>query len=281
MNAMWFWLRYMKRYLFSRMAHWRSSIIIQYHRSVHSANISPFAHLKKRVILSGSEKLTLGDFVDIEEGTELVGNVSIGRHTRVGRGCRLISSTHRYDGANALPFGADSFDKGIVIGDFVWIGSGVTILSGVQVGDGSIISAGSVVTVSIPKYAIVLGNPARVIFRRNVTNFERLLRECKFYYDLSPKPLPGPFAASRVFKLIRDGLRKKGYFKYEPSKASSQKERSIISFCMLEFAGKHGMLFGNFGASYIVAPPSKIQDLLANLAEASTEYRDLKALLTR
>ncbi len=53
--------------------------------------------------------------------------------------------------------------KPVKIGKNVWIGASCTILPGVCIGDNSIIGAGSVVTKSIPKNAIVVGNPAKII----------------------------------------------------------------------------------------------------------------------
>ena len=55
----------------------------------------------------------------------------------------------------------------IVIGNDVWIGGRVTILPGVHVGNGVIIGAGAVVSKDVPDYAIVAGNPARILKYRN------------------------------------------------------------------------------------------------------------------
>lgn len=59
-------------------------------------------------------------------------------------------------------------DRDIVVEEDVWIGARVTLLRGVTIGRGCIIGAGSVVRGSVPAYAIVTGNPAKVIgFRFN------------------------------------------------------------------------------------------------------------------
>jgi hypothetical protein len=49
------------------------------------------------------------------------------------------------------------------IGSDVWIGANVIIPGGVQIGTGSIVAAGSVVVKDVPPYAVVGGNPAKVI----------------------------------------------------------------------------------------------------------------------
>jgi virginiamycin A acetyltransferase len=64
----------------------------------------------------------------------------------------------------------------IVVGHDVWIGFDATLMPGVQVGDGAVIAAKSVVTTDVPPYAIVAGNPARVIrFRHSEADIARLL----------------------------------------------------------------------------------------------------------
>lgn len=58
---------------------------------------------------------------------------------------------------------ANVITKPIKIENKVWIGFGVTILKGVTIGEGAVVGAKSVVTKDVPPYAVVAGNPARVI----------------------------------------------------------------------------------------------------------------------
>lgn len=51
----------------------------------------------------------------------------------------------------------------IRVGHDVWIGAGAQVLSGVTIGDGAIVAAGAIVTRDVAPYAIVGGNPARLI----------------------------------------------------------------------------------------------------------------------
>lgn len=50
-----------------------------------------------------------------------------------------------------------------VVGNDVWIGARALIMSGVNIGNGAVVAAGSVVTKDVPPYAIVGGNPAKII----------------------------------------------------------------------------------------------------------------------
>jgi virginiamycin A acetyltransferase len=64
----------------------------------------------------------------------------------------------------------------ITVGHDVWIGYEATLLPGVTVGHGAVIAAKSVVASDVPPYAIVAGNPARVIrYRRTESDIARLL----------------------------------------------------------------------------------------------------------
>ena len=52
------------------------------------------------------------------------------------------------------------------IGDHVVVGANAMILGGVTVGEGAVIGAGAVVVKDVPPYAIVTGNPAKVVGER-------------------------------------------------------------------------------------------------------------------
>jgi acetyltransferase-like isoleucine patch superfamily enzyme len=56
----------------------------------------------------------------------------------------------------------------------------VIIIPGVTIGEGAIIAAGSVVVKDVPDFAIVGGNPAKIIKYRNIETFNRLKADGKF-----------------------------------------------------------------------------------------------------
>lgn len=64
-----------------------------------------------------------------------------------------------------------------IIGNDVLIMYNALVLSGVKIGDGAIVGAGAVVTKDVPPYAIVAGNPARIIkYRFSEEQIKALLR---------------------------------------------------------------------------------------------------------
>lgn len=84
----------------------------------------------------------------------------------------LLDVEHHTDMISTYPFKAkmlnicssEGFSKGdIIIDDDVWIGYGATILSGVHIHKGAVVAARSLVVKDVPEYAIVGGNPAKVI----------------------------------------------------------------------------------------------------------------------
>lgn len=80
------------------------------------------------------------------------------------------------------------FNKRTKIGNDVWIGTNSTILNGLVIGDGAIIGANTIVTKDVPPYAIVVGNPGKIVkFRFNKEIIQQLL-ELR-WWDLSHEDL--------------------------------------------------------------------------------------------
>lgn len=57
----------------------------------------------------------------------------------------------------------NEFDKDVTVDEDVWMGARVTLLSGVHIGRGAEIGTATVVRKSIPPYAVVIGNPAKIV----------------------------------------------------------------------------------------------------------------------
>lgn len=99
------------------------------------------------------ERLSIGHFCSIADDVKF-----------------LLGGNHAHDVVSTFPFQTKYFatleagSKGpITVGDDVWIGFNSTILSGVTIGQGAVVAAGSLVTRDVPPYAIVGGNPAKVL----------------------------------------------------------------------------------------------------------------------
>lgn len=82
----------------------------------------------------------------------------------IGPEVMFLARSHRFDRTD-IPMSVQGEEEMrlIVIGDDVWIGARALILRGVTVGDGAIVGAGAVVTKDVPSFAIVAGNPAKII----------------------------------------------------------------------------------------------------------------------
>lgn len=105
---------------------------------------------------------TVGSFCSIADG------VSIGL---VGHPITWVSTSPVfYKGRDSvkMKFSEHEYHKEqkvaeTIIGNDVWVGERALIKAGVNIGHGSIIGMGSVVTKDVPSYAIVGGNPAKII----------------------------------------------------------------------------------------------------------------------
>lgn len=121
---------------------------------------------RKRVYVHGwfkvgnARNISIGNRCSINEGVYLLGRcrIDIGNEVTLSARCMLIDS--------GLQLGVEQrehIDGPIAVEDGAWIGAGAIVLPNVRIGRKSVVGAGSVVTRDVPPYAIVAGNPARVI----------------------------------------------------------------------------------------------------------------------
>jgi acetyltransferase-like isoleucine patch superfamily enzyme len=99
--------------------------------------------------------------------------VQVGKYCSIGK-CKIcIDANHNPSFASTFPFSelwvsrkapGNELKKSIpVIENDVWIGDEAIILSGVVIHDGAVVACGAVVTKDVPPFAIVGGNPSRVL----------------------------------------------------------------------------------------------------------------------
>lgn len=153
-------------------------------RAISCSGVEPAKPTALMVYFPDLGKISLGDYCSISC------NVSI-----------FLGGNHRMDWISGYPF-KETYGVGknhettkgdVVIGNDVWIGWGATIMSGVTIGDGSAISAFSIVTRDVPDYAIVAGNPARVVKRRFSPPKIKRLRDMQWWNwpeELVAKAIP-------------------------------------------------------------------------------------------
>jgi virginiamycin A acetyltransferase len=119
-----------------------------------------------------------------------ISNTSIGKFCSIGKNfsCGLglhplngistspmFYSTKKQNGFSLVSRNKYEENKNITIGNDVFIGMNVTILDGVKIGNGVVVGACSFVNKDIPDYAIVGGNPAKILkYRFKENEIERL-----------------------------------------------------------------------------------------------------------
>jgi len=153
---------------------------------------------------SGTLRRIMKDYYDVEIGAYSRGYcfepgcaerfTKIGRYCSVAPNVHIITINHPMDFKSMHEFAwhPDESDTDlrewspIDIGNDVWIGRDVIILPKcMHIGDGAVIGAGAVVTRDVPPFAIVVGNPARVVrYRFEPEVIAQLVQEKWWEHDL-------------------------------------------------------------------------------------------------
>lgn len=109
--------------------------------------------------------IKMGSYVAIDSDVNLYSadNIVIGTKVAISREAFICTASHDINYANRPLITAP-----INICDGVWIGAKATILPGVTIGEGAVVAANSVVTKDVPAWAVVAGNPAKIIKYRHL-----------------------------------------------------------------------------------------------------------------
>ena len=124
------------------------------------------------VVLNGAK---IGNNGNICAHTLIEGDVLIGHNVTIKSGVYIWDGTRIEDdvfiGPNAT-FTNDAMPRskvypnqfsGVTLKKGSSVGANATLLPGVSIGLGAMVGAGAVVTKDVPDYAVVIGNPAKVI----------------------------------------------------------------------------------------------------------------------
>ncbi len=115
--------------------------------------------------LGPSGCIRIGSNVHVGESTMITAHsrVTIGDDTIIGPQNMIVDVDHVIEDRDVPIRSQGLLSRPITIGANVWISSHCIILKGVTIGRGAVLGAGAVVTHDVPPFAVMVGNPARVI----------------------------------------------------------------------------------------------------------------------
>jgi acetyltransferase-like isoleucine patch superfamily enzyme len=150
-----------------RFLHWYNRTHVSQRRLLtcgKGVRLSPMASFANAQRISIGDRTRVGDYTCLWAG-DREGRVAIGKDCLFAPHVFVTASAYSLD-PNSTIKSQVTRERDVVIGDDVWLGTGCIITSGVEIGHGAVIGAGAVVRKSVPAWAIVKGNPARVTSSR-------------------------------------------------------------------------------------------------------------------
>lgn len=130
-----------------------------------TANIGPLVWLGKLDNVVVGSRSSLGKRFKLHNSS-----LYIGKDVMMASDVCIMGGGHKTNRTDIPMIEQGDMPRGtVIIEDDVWIGTRALILAKNSViGKGAIIGAGAVVTKSVPPYAVVAGNPAKIVRYRDV-----------------------------------------------------------------------------------------------------------------
>jgi acetyltransferase-like isoleucine patch superfamily enzyme len=128
--------------------------------------------VEENVRIQSPQNLQVGDNVWFSANSYLnaSGGLKIGSDVYIGSCVKIWTDNHIFQDPEK-PFTQQGFEyKPVTIQNDVWIGPRVFIKPGISVMTGSIINAGTVLAKNVPPFAILEGNPGRIVGWRKPRN---------------------------------------------------------------------------------------------------------------
>jgi len=118
-------------------------------------------------IFSGTIRFGKDCSIGWDVSIDYSGGIVFGENVRISHEARIYTHDHVVKDKNIRLFNQGHTSCGLVVGDDVWIGESSFILPQVKrIGNGAIIGARAVVTTDVPDFAIIAGNPAKIVGER-------------------------------------------------------------------------------------------------------------------
>lgn len=123
-------------------------------------------NIEHGVFFGSGKEIEIGDNSGIGINCRIAGPLSIGSDVMIAPGVSIYTRNHETENIYRPMRLQTAPQKKVTIGNDVWIAANAIILPGVSIGNGAIVAAGAVVTKDVPDYAVVGGNPAKIIKTR-------------------------------------------------------------------------------------------------------------------
>ena len=143
-------------------------------------------HLCPPLFITDPSRVFLDDYTRLQNNVQIIlseGKFVLKKYSCIGAGTIIIPDNHTPTvGIPQYLSNTHINDTGrtIVVNEDVWVGAGSLLLSRCSIGRGAVIAAGCVVSKEVPPYAVVAGNPAKIIACRFTA--EQILRHESILY---------------------------------------------------------------------------------------------------